>query len=633
ARVLVLDGAMGTMLQSRDLRAADFGGAELEGCNEHLVLTRPELIESIHDEYFRAGADVAETNTFGATPLVLAEYALEAKAHEINVRAAQLARRAADRASTPERPRWVAGAVGPTTKAISVTGGVTFEELEETFHAQAYGLLEGGVDYLLVETCQDTRNVKAALFGIQRAFERAGESIPVAVSGTIEPMGTMLAGQSVEALVTSLEHLDLLYLGLNCATGPEFMTDPIRTLAGMSRFRISCVPNAGLPDENGHYLESPEMVARVLRRFADAGWLNVVGGCCGTHAGHVEAIARALKGLRPRRPAAAQRSTLSGVDYLEVSADARPTVVGERTNVIGSRKFKELIVSGQLEDAAEVARAQVKRGAQVIDVCLANPDRDELEDMRQFLAVVVKKIRAPLMIDSTDEKVIAEALTYSQGKAIINSVNLEDGEERFEKVVPLARKFGAALVVGCIEEAGMAVTREHKLAVARRSYELLTEKYGMAAEDLYFDPLVFPCASGDKQYVGSAVETIEGVRLIKQHFPRCKTVLGISNVSFGLPTAGREVLNSVFLYHCVQAGLDMALVNSEKLERYPSLPPEERQLSEDLLYNRGADPITPFAAHFRERKPKKADVSTLPLEERLQRYIIEGSRDGLHADL
>jgi 5-methyltetrahydrofolate--homocysteine methyltransferase len=632
-RVLVLDGAMGTMLQSKNLKAADFGGADYEGCNENLVLTRPDILRQIHAEYFAAGADIAETDTFGGTPLVLGEFALAEKAHEINARAAQLAREAADQASTPDKPRWVAGSIGPTTKAISVTGGITFEGLIETFEAQAFGLIEGGVDYLLVETSQDTRNIKAALLGIDRAFERAKERIPVAVSGTIEPMGTMLAGQSVEALATSLEHVDLLYLGLNCATGPEFMTDHIRSLAAMSRFRVACVPNAGLPDENGTYLETPEMLARTLRRFCQEGWLNLVGGCCGTDAGYIRAIAQAVADQKPRLKTAARKSTLSGVDYLEVSEDVRPVIVGERTNVIGSRKFKELICEEKWEDASEIGRAQIKRAAQVLDVCLANPDREELADMRRFLDAVVRKVRVPIMIDSTDEKVIAAALTYCQGKAIINSVNLEDGEERFHKVVPLARSFGAALVVGCIEEKGMAVLREDKLRVAERSRQLLTEKYGMAEEDLYFDPLVFPCASGDKQYVGSAVETIEGVRLIKQRFPRCKTVLGISNVSFGLPTAGREVLNSVFLYHCTQAGLDMALVNAEKLERYPSLPEEERRLCEELLYNRSADPITPFAAHFRERKPKKAAARTASLEERLAQYIIEGSRDGLTDDL
>jgi 5-methyltetrahydrofolate--homocysteine methyltransferase len=634
SRILVLDGAMGTLIQSKNLKAVDFGGAELEGCNENLVLTRPAVIRDIHAAYYAAGADVAETDTFGATPLVLAEYGLEAKAREINARAAELAREAARAAEVEDgRPRWVAGSIGPTTKAISVTGGVTFEALVETFSVQAEGLVLGGADYLLIETSQDTRNVKAALLGCERAFEKLQQRLPVAVSGTIEATGTMLAGQSVEALAASLEHAPLLYLGLNCATGPEFMTDHIRSLAAVSRFRVGCVPNAGLPDENGHYLESPEMLARVLRRFAAEGWLNVVGGCCGTTAAHVRAISEAVRGLAPRQATPPKRSRLSGVDYLEVGEDVRPVIVGERTNVIGSRKFKELIVAEAFEDAGEVARAQVKRGAQVLDVCLANPDREEKQDLRRFLDVVVKKVRVPLMIDSTDAGCIAEALTYCQGKAIINSINLEDGEERFEKVVPLARKFGAALVVGCIDEVGMAVTRERKLAVAVRSFELLTQKYGVEAEDIYFDPLVFPCASGDAQYTGSGVETIEGVRLVKQRLPACKTVLGISNVSFGLPTAGREVLNSVFLYHCTLAGLDMALVNAEKLERYATLADVDRKLAEDLLYNRGPDPVTPFAAQFREARPPRKKVAELPLEERLARYVVEGTRDGLFVDI
>ncbi len=634
SRILVLDGAMGTMLQDRNLKAADFGGAEFEGCNEFIAITRPDVLASIHEQYLAAGADVTETDTFGGTPLVLAEFGLGDRTYEINLRAAEIARAAADKYSTPDRPRWVAGSVGPTTKAISVTGGITFEELVHNFEAQAEGLIDGGVDYFLVETCQDTRNIKAAIIGITQACDRKNVQIPIAVSGTIEAMGTMLAGQSVDSLATSVDHLDLLYLGLNCATGPEFMTDHIRTLANMSRFPVSCVPNAGLPDENGKYLESPEMVARVLRRFAESGWLNVVGGCCGTHAGHIEVMAKAVEGLKPHVPMIDGRSRLSGIDLVDVQ-ESRPVIVGERTNVIGSKKFKELIVAEQYEEAAEIARAQVKKGAHIIDVCLANPDRDENEDMRRFLERVVKKVRVPLMIDSTDHHVIEMALSYSQGKAIINSVNLEDGLERFDHVVPLARRFGAALVVGCIDEIGMAVTRDKKLEVAARSFDLLTQKYGMRPEDLYFDALVFPCASGDVAYVGSAVETIEGVRLIKERFPSVKTALGISNVSFGLPTAGREVLNSVFLHHCVHAGLDLALVNSEKLERYPHIPDEEKRLCDNLLRNEGTDPVAAFAAHFREKKPKSSSVakSTLSVDERLSQYIIEGSKDGLIADL
>jgi 5-methyltetrahydrofolate--homocysteine methyltransferase len=636
-RILVLDGAMGTAIQTKDLTAKDFGGDAYEGCNEYLCLTRPDVIREIHEMHLAAGADIVETDTFGSTPVVLDEYGLGARAHELNVVAAKLAREAAKNYSTPERPRFVAGSIGPTTKAISVTGGITFEELIENFYVQAKALFEGGVDYLLVETAQDTRNVKAALLGIEKAFDELGERIPVAVSGTIEPMGSMLAGQTVEALVTSLEHWDLFYLGLNCATGPEFMTDHIRTLAGMSPFRVACVPNAGLPDENGCYLESPKMMSTVLDRFVSQGWVNFVGGCCGTQCTHTQAFAELVEGKKPHVVPKISRSSLSGIDYLEITDELRPVIVGERTNVIGSRKFKELIVADKFDEASEIARLQTKKGAHLIDVCLANPDRNEMDDVRRFLEMLIRKSKAPIMIDSTDEKVIAMALTYCQGKSMINSINLEDGEERFEKVVPLAKKFGAALVVGTIDEdpeQGMGVSRQRKLAIAERSYELLTKKYGVREEDIYWDPLVFPCGTGDAQYVGSALETVEGLRLIKQRFPKTKTVLGISNVSFGLPNAGREVLNAVFLYHCVQAGLDLAIVNSEKLERYAALPEEDRTLSENLLFNRGEDPVAAFAAHFRARKTKvKKDKSSIPLAERLANYIIEGSKDGLTADL
>jgi 5-methyltetrahydrofolate--homocysteine methyltransferase len=450
-------------------------------------------------------------------------------------------------------------------------------------------------------------------------------------------MGTMLAGQSVDALAISLEHRDLLYLGLNCATGPEFMTDHIRTLAELARTRVACVPNAGLPDENGRYLETPEMLARTLLRFGENGWLNLLGGCCGTHRGHIEKLAEIAPRLAPRAIPTRRRSALSGVDPLEIGDEVRPVIVGERTNVLGSKKFRDLVAQEKWEEAAEIARAQVKRGAHLVDVSTQQTDRDEVADLRGFLEVLIKKIRVPLMIDSTNDKAVETGLTYSQGKAIINSVNLEDGEKRFEKIVPLARRYGAALVVGCIDERGQAIKAADKLSVARRSHELLTRKYGLAEQDLYFDPLVFPCASGDAGYTGSAVETIEAVRAIKAALPSCKTVLGISNVSFGLPAAGREVVNSVFLYHCVQAGLDLALVNAEKLERYPSIPEHERKLAEGVLFCREQSALQPaiaaFAAHFREKKPEGPARSSLPLDERLARYIVEGSRDGLFDDL
>ncbi|MFI5399602.1 MAG: methionine synthase [SAR324 cluster bacterium] len=636
-RILVLEGATGTYLQSQDLYPDAFGGVQYEGCNEHLNLTSPQIVEQMHRGYLAAGADICKTNSFGGTALVLAEYGLAGSAREINRRAAELARQAADAAATPERPRWVAGSMGPTTRAISVTGGVTFDELERNFHDQAAGLAAGGVDYLLVETCQDTRNVKAALLGIRRLSEELGSPVPVAVSCTIEPMGTMLAGQGVEAFYTSIAHFDLLYVGLNCATGPAFMTDHLRALAALSKVPVAVMPNAGLPDVEGKYLETPRMMRDVLARFVERGWVNLVGGCCGTTADHVRAMAELAEGKPPRAIPVYKRTLISGIDLVELTDEVRPVIVGERTNSVGSRLFKRLIVEGKFDEASDIARRQVNGGAQVIDVNLANPDRDETADMRAFLEFAVKKVKAPLMIDSTDAGVMAAALPYCQGKSILNSINLEDGEARFEAVVPLAKKFGAALVVGTIDEDkehGMGVTRQRKLAIALRCHDLLTNKYGIPEEDLIFDPLVFPCATGDAQYVGSAVETIEGLRLIKQALPACHTVLGISNVSFGLPPAGREVVNAVFLYHCVQAGLDLAIVNAEKLVRYAALPDDERLLTENLLFNRGADPIAAFAAHFRD-KPETEPVpkEQLPLEQRLARYIVTGSKDGLTADL
>jgi 5-methyltetrahydrofolate--homocysteine methyltransferase len=637
-RILVLDGATGTWLQAENLTAEDFGGPELEGCNENLVLTRPDLVERMHADYFAAGADMVETDTFGGTPLVLAEYGLAERALEINRRAAEIAREAAAKASTPGRMRFAAGSMGPTTKAMTVTGGVTFDEMVVHYRTQAIGLVSGGADVLILETTQDTRNLKAGLIGVEQAFSEVGWRVPVMASVTIEPMGTMLAGQDVEALYASIMHAPLLSVGLNCATGPEFMTDHLRSLSALAKTRTSCYPNAGLPDADGKYSETPESLAAELSRFMEEGWVNIVGGCCGTAPAHIQALAAAAEGRKPRRIPIHNRTLVSGIEALEVDVDNRPVLVGERTNVLGSRKFKRLVAEGQFEAAAEIARAQVKNGAQVIDVCLQDPDREEAADANAFLERAIRMVKVPLMLDSTDARVLELGLKWSQGKSILNSVNLEDGEERLRTVVPLARRYGAALVVGTIDEDpenGMAVTRDRKLEIARRSYTLLTEKYDIPPEDIFFDPLVFPCGTGDSKYEGSAVETIEGIRLIKAAFPESKTILGISNVSFGLPEAGREVLNSVFLFHATKAGLDLAIVNSEKIMRYPSIPDEERRLAEDLLYSRGGDPVAAFAAHFKAKgaAPKRPkERAGTPLE-RLPRYILEGSKEGLVDDL
>lgn len=633
-KILILDGAMGTMLQQADLTPDDFGGDELDGCNEILAITRPDVITRIHEEYLEAGADIIETNTFGATSVVLAEYDLQDRAREINLANARLAVKAAEKYSTPDWPRYVAGAMGPTTKTLSVTGGVTFDQLVESYYEQALALLEAGVDVLLLETSQDTLNVKAGSIGIRRAMEQLGREVPLMISGTIEPMGTMLAGQAIDAFYVSVEHLKPISVGLNCATGPEFMRDHIRTLSHLAQTAVSCYPNAGLPDENGHYHESPESLAKKMAGFAEQGWLNIAGGCCGTTPEHIRAMANALREYKPRLEADRHAPAVSGIETVFVEPENRPLLVGERTNVLGSRKFKRLIAEGKYEEASEIARAQVKGGAHVIDVCLQDPDRDEAADMEQFLTYLTKKVKAPLVIDTTDADVMELALKYSQGKAIINSINLEDGEARFQRVVPLIHRYGAAAVVGTIDEKGMAVTREDKLRVALREYDLLVNKYGMQPEDLIFDPLVFPVGTGDEQYIGSAEETIEGIRMIKEALPSCQTILGVSNVSFGLPPAGREVLNAVFLYHCTKAGLDYAIVNTEKLERFASIPEEERILAENLIFKTSEETLEQFVAYFRSKKKVEKKVqSNLTLEERLANYIIEGSKDGLIADL
>jgi 5-methyltetrahydrofolate--homocysteine methyltransferase len=670
-RVLVLDGAMGTMLQQRDLTAADFGGAALEGCNEVLVRTRPDVVLDIHRAYFAAGADIVETNSFGGTPLVLAEYGLDAEAQELNKKAAELARAAAGEFHTTAKPRFVAGSMGPTTKAITVTGGVTFEGLRENYYVQAKGLLEGGADLLLVETCQDTRNIKAALLAIEKLSQEIGSQVPVIVSVTIEPMGTMLAGQTVEAMWASLRHAKPLAFGMNCATGPEFMTDHIRTLSASTGEFVSCYPNAGLPDEEGKYLETPTSLAAQLEKFVDHGWLNLVGGCCGTTEKHIAAIAQMAAGKKPRAlPRETHRAVYSGIETVEAEDSTRPLLVGERTNVIGSRLFKNLVAEEKWEEASEIARRQVKGGAQIVDVCLQSTDRDERKDIPPFYEKLIRKVKAPVMVDTTDPAAVEQALTYCQGKAIINSINLEDGEEKFEKLVPIAHDYGAAVVVGCIDEdklQAQAFTRERKLEIAKRSLELLTTKYKMAPEDIIFDPLVFPCATGDENYIGGAVETVEGIRIIKQALPNVRTILGISNVSFGLPAGAREVVNSVFLYYCTKAGLDLAIVNTEKLERFASIPEHERELAENLLFQHppkkvdAGNPraellksapadwreqnkeqraainqfhIAAITEHFRTTKKKeKLRAEDIPLDQRLANYIIEGTRDGLIDDL
>lgn len=672
SRIVVLDGALGSILHAK-LSVADYGGAHLENCTDNVSLTRPDLIAEIHRAYLAAGADIIETNSFNGHPVSLAEFGLELKTDEINIAAARIARSAADEFSSSQKPRFVAGSIGPTTRSITVTRNVTFPELRQGFRQQAKALLEGGSDLLLVETSQDTRNVKAALLGIEDAERDLGFEVPVMVSGTIEPMGTMLAGQTAETFYVSIAHRDLLSVGLNCATGPEFMTDHIRSLHEMASTRISCYPNAGIPNEELKYLETPESLAAQLEKFVDHGWLNLIGGCCGTTPEHIAAIAKMVDGQKPRSvPGRQHRTYFSGIELIEADDQNRPLIVGERTNVIGSRLFKDLVAQEKWEEATEIARRQVRNGAHVVDVCLQSTDRDEMNDIAPFYEKLIRKVKAPVMIDTTDPRAVELSLTYCQGKSIINSVNLEDGEEKFERMCPMAKAYGASLVVGTIDEdplQAQAFTRERKLAVAQRSVDLLTGKYDIPAEDIIIDPLVFPCATGDENYIGGAVETIEALRLIKAEIPFVRTVLGVSNISFGLPASAREVVNSVFLYYCTKAGLDLAIVNAEKLERFASIPPEDRVLAESLLFNSPPKDvpadysqfeilqnvpddwrqqtkeqkaavnqfhIAKIAEHFRGRAGKAkvgSKMSELPLDERLARYIVEGTKDGLVEDL
>ena len=662
---------MGTMIQQRNLSIADYGGPAYENSSESLMRKRPDVILDIHRAYFEAGSDIVETNTFNGHPVSLGEYNLEGEVIEINRQAAQLARQAADEATRPGRPRWVAGSMGPTTRSITVSRNVTFDALREGYYLQAKGLIEGGADILIVETAQDTRNVKAAILAIARLEKDLGFKIPLMISGTIEAMGTMLAGQTADSLYTSVRHANPISIGLNCATGPEFMTDHIRTIHEMSSTRISCYPNAGLPTEDGTYVETPQTLAEQLERFVDRGWLNIVGGCCGTTPGHIQALVQMSAGKKPRAVKEPdRRAYYSGIELVEAEESNRPLIVGERTNVIGSREFKRLVAEEMWEEASEIARRQVRNGAHVVDICLQSSERDEIKDIPPFYERLIGKIKVPIMIDTTDPRNVELSLTYCQGKSIINSINLEDGEEKFERLCPIARAYGAALVVGTIDEdklQAQAFTRERKLQVAQRSVRLLTEKYDIPPEDIIIDPLVFPCATGDENYIGGAVETIEAVRLIKQNIPHVKTILGISNISFGLPAAAREVVNSVFLYYCTKAGLDLAIVNSEKLERFASIPEHERRLAESLLFNTPPAEVPadhPNAAaleavpedwrqqnreqkaavnqfhiaaitdHFRKAGPKaKKSAADLPLDERLANYIIEGTKDGLIPDL
>ena len=630
-RIPIFDGAMGTYLHGFGLKETDYAGHD--GLNEMLSLTRPDVITKIHEHYLAAGADFIETNTFGANAAVLAEYGLQARAREFNLASTRLARAAAEKFSNPGSRRYVAGSVGPTNKALFVTGGLGFDDLRGLYLEQLSALIEGGADLLLLETAHDILNLKAGLAAARLAFKKAGRELPVIVSATMDERNKMLSGHDAEAFYAAVEHFPLAALGFNCSTGPEGLGLRLERLAARAQYPVFAMPNAGLPDENGRYLQTPEKFSAVMAGYARGGLLNAAGGCCGTEPAHIKALAQSVKGVKPRAPRREAPWVVAGVEALFYDEIEPPAMVGERNNSIGSKKFRDMVTAGDWDGALALAKAQAAAGAHILDVCLANPERNEMDDVKTFVPRLARAVRLPIMTDTTDTAVMEEVLKTVPGKALLNSVNFEFGLEKPRAAAELVKTYGAKLVFGCIDEDkknGLPLDAERKVAIARRAYAFLTGECGLKADDIIFDTLVFPVAVG-REHARTAHETIKAIETIKKEFPGVKTVLGVSNVSFGLPPASREVLNSVFLHHAVKAGLDLAIVNIEKLKRYASLSAEERALAEDLIFARNPDAAQAFAARYRDAKKTGSGpaLEDAPPEEKLRLAVLNGTKAGI----
>lgn len=587
-KIIVFDGATGTHLQGQNLTADDFGGEHLNGCNEYLVVSKPSAVERVHADYLEAGADVIETNSFGSTSIVLAEYNLADKAYELNLKAAQIAKRVAADFSTPDRPRYVAGSMGPTTKLPSL-GHIAFTQMAMAYKEQARGLVEGGVDVLCVETCQDILQAKAALFGILEYFEEARRRVPVIASVTVETMGTLLLGTEISAALTSLEPYDIDVIGMNCATGPAEMSEHVRVLCASSPKPVFVMPNAGIPENIGghaHYKLTPDELARFMTHFVKDLGVSIVGGCCGTTKEHIRSLADAVGGLAPKqRTIDFIPSASSLYQTAPLTINPPPVLIGERTNANGSKLFRDLLAKEDWEGIVAMGREAVKEGAHMVDVCAAFVGRDEVKDMHEIIFRFNTQVPLPIVIDSTEANVIEEALQLIGGKAIVNSINLEDGEKRIDDVVPLCKKYGAAVIALTIDENGMAKTAGKKLAVAERIYHLVVDKYRMKPHDLIFDALTFTLGSGDEEFRRAGIETLDAIRLIKKELPGVKTILGVSNISFGLSPHVRHVLNSVFLHYAIEAGLDMAIVHASKIMPLYKIDERGRELCRQLIFD------------------------------------------------
>jgi 5-methyltetrahydrofolate--homocysteine methyltransferase len=634
-RVVVYDGAMGTNIQFRNPTLDDYWGKE--NCSEVLVLSRPDIIRDIHAEFLGVGCDVIETNTFGGTRVVLAEFGLAERTHEINVAAAKLAREVAQQFSTPERPRFVAGSMGPTTKLPSL-GHISFDEMAAAYEEQALALIEGGVDVLLVETAQDLLQAKIGVIGVLDALRKTGKRLPVTVQVTLQESGTMLLGTEIGAALTALESLDVDVIGLNCATGPAEMNDAVRYLGANSTKHVSVLPNAGLPqNEGGHavYKLTPEELARYHKHFVQDYGVRIVGGCCGTVPAHLKAVVDAVSGIEPAardiKPTAAASSAYTMVP---LDLDPKPLIVAEELNTTTRvEHFRNLVRAHKYDEILALAKKLVNEGSHMLDLCCAIVGEDEKGYITSILEKVATRVPAPILVDSTEADVVEEALKRIPGKAIINSINLEDGEKRTSKVLPMAKRYGAAVIALTIDEDGMALTADKKVAIAHRIFDLATKKYGIRPVDIIFDALTLPISTGQDEYRTAGMETLNAVKRIKQELPEVKTILGVSNISFGLDAYSRRVLNSVFMHEAVDNGLDMAIVNYSKIYPLYKIPQEEVEVARKLIHRdfSDGDPLQKYMQHFAGTKGKAqastaAHVETLSVDDKLKYAIINGEK-------
>src|SRR5450631_2601883 len=634
-RVVVYDGAMGTNIQKRNPTLDDYWGKE--NCSEVLVLSRPDIIRDIHADFFRVGCDIVETNTFGGTGLVLGEFELRGKVHEINLKAAQLAREVAQQFSTKDRPRFVAGSMGPTTKLPSL-GHISWDAMLASYEEQALALIEGGVDVLLIETCQDLLQAKIATVAVIEAMHKAGKRLPVQVQVTLQDTGLMLLGTEIGAALTALEPYDIDIIGLNCATGPAEMNEAVRYLGLNSTKLISILPNAGLPqNEGGHavYKLAPKDLAEFHKHFVKDYGVRIVGGCCGTTPEHLKAVVDAVSGVEPAtrdvKPVGAASSAYTSVP---LDLEPKPLIVAEEMNTTTRvDHFRKLVQAKKYDDILTLAKKLANEGSHMLDLCCAIVGEDEKGYISNILEKIATRVPAPITVDSTEADVVEEALKRIPGKAIINSINLEDGEKRTSKVLPMAKRYGAAVIALTIDEDGMALTAEKKLAIAKRIYDLAVDKYGIRPVDIIFDALTLPISTGQEDYRSAGIETLKAVKAIKTELPLAKTVLGVSNISFGLSAYSRRVLNSVFMHEAVDNGLDMAIVNYSKIYPLYKIPEAEVELAHKLIYfdKTDGDPLQKYMQAFAGAKGQEehstAHVDTLSIEDKLKFAIINGEKE------